>query len=270
MATTVQPVLALHGLVTLLDTVVVSTLAHPDETKHIHHLRTTIRRIEAQLELLSLLPVLPGSDEQAVKVRKLLRKLRRSTGHVRDLDVQCNLIRSRSKEAEWLRDKLKHQRRQAGKDLVHLLRRNQAALAHKLKSLLEISASTESFAISSTRMAELSRDWYLQQVPAVVQDFRQLHSIRKAAKTARYMAESSLLSKPGTQAASTALRRLARALESIQHAGGEWHDWAMLADITHSRLGPASPLAQSSRRHCEESLEVYRQRLKSIPKNLQG
>lgn len=254
-----HPVRTLRDLVTALETVMTLTLADP-KRKPIHRLRTTTRRIEAQLELLALLPELPEHAKPAKKSRRLIRKLRRAAGRVRDLDVQRDLTRSKSQEARKLRSLLEQRRDEAAESLLSTVHKHQSKLTRTLEALLQALAPAESVAIPATSLGPLALGWYADHAPvATPQDHRQLHDIRKAAKLARYIAES---------ASSPSTRRLARTFESLQQSGGDWHDWLTLSRIARRELGPGSPLTQSFTARCEKSLSQYQSELKAHSKNL--
>ncbi len=259
MAAAAHPVRTLRELITSLEAAITLTLADP-KPRPVHHLRTSTRRIEAQLELLALLPDLPRHDKPARKARKRLRKLRRAAGRVRDLDVQRDLIQSKSGEADQLRSLFKQQREQAAEKLLITIHKHQAKLARALEVTLEALAPAESLTLSAEHLATLALDWYAHNAPTTAkQNHRQLHGIRKAAKLARYISES---------VASTATRSLARTFESLQQSGGDWHDWLTLSDIAHQELGDSSRLAQNFTRRCERSLAKYQSHLRSLPKKL--
>jgi CHAD domain-containing protein len=257
-----HPVRTLRHLVATLEATIALTLDHP-KPKPVHRLRTVTRRIEAQFELLSLLPHLPAHAKQAKKARRFLRKLRRAAGAVRDLDIQCDLIRSRSHEANHLRSLLRQQREEASEQLVDTIHRHQPKLARHLESLLKALTPAESFTLSATHLAQLVLHWYAHNIPATAkQNHRHLHGIRKTAKLARYIIESA---NPGARSSPY---RLARAFESLQQSGGEWHDWLTMSDIAHRELGSSSSLVQAFARRCEKSLTKYQRHLKSLSKNL--
>ena len=58
------------------------------DVKAVHRLRTLSRRVEAQVVLLASMPAVPKHKNEAERLRKELRQLRRGAGEVRDLDVQ--------------------------------------------------------------------------------------------------------------------------------------------------------------------------------------
>jgi len=259
MAVAAHPVRTLRDLVTSLEAAITLTLADP-KPHSVHRLRTTTRRIEAQLELLALLPDLPPHGKPAKKARKLLRKLRRAAGDVRDLDVQRDLTPSKSHEAAQLQNLFEHRRDRAAKKLIAALNKHQGKLTRRLEALLKALAPVESLAVPSAHLVQLVLDWYTHTAPpAAKQDHDQLHGIRKAAKLARYMSES------GTSAST---RSLARTFESLQQSGGNWHDWLTLSTIADHELGTSSPLTRSFTRRCERSLAKYQSHLKSLPKGL--
>ncbi len=241
-------------------------LAQPKE-KSVHRLRTTTRRIEGQLAMLDLIPGIPEHEKLAVEARRSLRKLRRSAGEVRDIDVQLALIeesvpqdadRQLRSDARKLTASLERDRARSAKKLGKILKRRQAELALTLESLLESLEPNEDLALTATRLTSLTQAWFRKNAPPEpsegADDPDHLHAIRKVAKLARYIAEN------GPQAAKTP-RRLARSFEDLQQSGGEWHDWLVLADLAEDRLGAGSPLTREFRQRSRASLAAYRRRL---------
>jgi len=97
---------------------------------------------------------------------------------------------------------------------------------------------------------------------------RQLHSLRRNAKIARYMIESGLPATKGDKGRDKVVirtRRLAGVFEALQQSGGSWHDWLTLSETARNELGSSSGLAQSFTRHRERSLADYLRRLKANP-----
>ena len=265
-STAAHPVRTLREHTTALEAAITVCLAAP-ERKPVHRLRTTTRRIEGQFALLSTLSGVPEHDKQGRRVRSLLTKFRRAAGEVRDADVQMELLesvaassssRSLRKDAATLHSYLKAGRDKAAGRLLKLLRRRGAELAGVLERLLAALEPAESLAISSAKVAALASQWFSQNVPP---DFRsslddpdQLHAVRKTAKLARYIAENAPESATGT-------RELAKAFESVQEAGGRWHDWLVLADFADEELGASSALTKSFTRRCRLALTKYQRRL---------
>ncbi|MEO8736385.1 MAG: CHAD domain-containing protein [Edaphobacter sp.] len=266
-AITARPIRILREMVTAIEAAIPVTIADP-KPKSVHKLRAATRRIEAQLELISLLPNLPEHASPAKKARRLLKKLRRFAGRVRDLDVQYKLTQSKSpklhQEAHHLRSLFKRQRDDEAERLLHILHKHQPKLTRALEDLLEALAAAEALTVPAARLSQLTVSWYTRNVPVATQNPDQLHAIRKSAKIARYMAESaSPAAKPGAPTA-----RLARTFEALQQSGGDWHDWLTLSSIARRELGPSSPLTQSFDSHRERSLRTYRRHLQSLPENL--
>jgi CHAD domain-containing protein len=271
-----HPVRTLHELFTALEAAVAATLADPNP-KAVHRLRTTTRRIEAQLELLSLLPDLPEHARPKAKTQKLLKQLRRAAGRVRDLDVYLNvhlnvqrkLAQSRSPrlhpEIHQLQSSFKRQRGEESEDLLRILHRHQAKIARRFKTLLKALAPAETLALPISRLMQLTLGWYLHNIPTTANSSGQLHTIRKAAKLARYMAESAT---PTAKSPRTPAARLALTFESLQQSGGIWHDWLILSRIARRELGPSSPLSELFASNCEESLASYQRELESLPRAL--
>jgi CHAD domain-containing protein len=265
-STAAHPVRNLREHTTALEAAVIVCLADP-ERRSVHRLRTTTRRIEGQLALLAAMPGVPEHEKQGRRVRRILKKFRRAAGGVRDTDVQIELLDSVAssssspslrRDSTKLHSHLKAGRGKAAQRLLKLLRRNGAELAGTMEKLLEVLEPAQSLSISPTKLAALATNWFSQNIP---QDFRsnpedpdQLHAIRKTAKLARYMAENAPKSASG-------VRDRARAFESVQEAGGQWHDWLVLASVADKELGSASVLTKSFTRRCRLALTAYQRRL---------
>ena len=239
----------------------------------VHDLRTATRRVEAQLELLSMLPLpdLPPHEQQRQLVLSLLKKLRRAAGQVRDLDVQRDLIRREADadksapspdpairvEARRLRRALNRDRDHAASHLQQLLRKQHARLPLAFGELLATLAPAESMALSEPRLIELILARYGSNhqtetpAPPVPDDTAQLHELRKRAKLARYLAESAPKS-------AVAAQRLAGQFAILQQAGGEWHDWLVLAQVAAGELGPSAKLSQRFAAHADHALLAFR------------
>lgn len=247
-------------------------LAKPGK-RAVHKLRTSTRRIEAQLELLSMLPELPAHDKPRQKVHRLLKKLRQAAGDVRDLDVQRDLVaesapRKRGpqysdevrKEGRQLRQELKRQRGKHADELAAVLKQEKADLPLAFKGLFDSLEAAESLAISEADLTSMVRTWYGQHSPAVTPDpnqVEQLHDIRKQAKLARYLAESA-------PASAAKARRMAAEFEDLQEAGGEWHDWVLLAEVARTELGDSAKLPQLFASRAEKSLKLFGRRIEKM------
>lgn len=260
-----HPLQTLREKISALEAAITQTLANPKK-EPVHHLRTSTRRIEAQLELLSLIPRLPDHAKPARTIRKLLKRLRRAAGAVRDLDVQSHLVlhhrdvheqqnqSSASNEmrnqAGKLQRKLKRRRCKAALNLLKVLKTEQQNLDRALNRLLEALSSAEDLRVPSIQLAQLTRDWYQRNTHFArsATDSDTLHNLRESAKLARYIAENGA-------------GKLAHTFESLQQTGGAWHDLLTLAHTAKKHLGAHSPLTQSFVLDRDRALDVYRQAL---------
>jgi CHAD domain-containing protein len=252
------PVQVLREHRTELEAAIELTMVKP-RRKPVHELRTSSRRIEAQLELLGLLeaeePSLAGVSERATKVRKLLVGVRKAAGKVRDLDVQRDLVRDALDadstrpmiaDAKHLRRKLKGERAEEAAELQKELEGHARKLGPKLEKLLRRLEPAMGLGVSANRLEKLVRGWYGKQTEGAGDSHDELHGIRKAAKLARYMAESG-------DAAATA-----QEFENVQQMGGAWHDSLTLRVVAHDELGKRSKLVAVFARHEEATLKDFR------------
>ena len=83
----------IHKVFADLNSLLEATANEPDKTS-VHHLRTNTRRVEALI--LHRLP--KGSEGRLLKV---LKKVRRRAGTVRDLDVQIDLVEGHTSDASF-------------------------------------------------------------------------------------------------------------------------------------------------------------------------
>lgn len=267
--TLAYPIRSLREQVTALEAAITLCLAEP-KTKPVHRLRTTTRRIEGQLAMLEVLPKVPKHRKEAGKARKLLKKLRRAAGEVRDIDVQMDLIAESAPEgasgdlrddAEKLRKKLEDDRRQHAEKLLKVLKKRQSEVTLALEELLEALEPVEKFALTATQLTDLAESWYRKNVPPETRktkdDPEYLHTIRKVAKLARYIAENA------PENAKTP-RKLAEEFESLQQSGGEWHDWMVLEEISRGNVGKASALTKVLGQRNRRSLAAYRRHLEEF------
>lgn len=265
-AQSAHPIETLREAVTSLETALILCLARPGR-KRVHELRISTRRVQAQLTLLSLLPKLPPHNPEADIARRLLKKLRRAAGCVRDIDVQRDLIRNEAARAprtlradsRTLRRTLKRQRDHEAAALLRLLNKQRDRLPRVFEGLLSALAPARSLALSQSQLTALVRRWYAQLASTaqltVSDDPQTLHAIRKRAKLARYLADSAPES-------AHAAHRLAAHFEDLQQAGGRWHDWLILSEIAADELGDSAELPHRFAAHAEIALHDFRHRLR--------
>ena len=244
---------------------------HEPTVDAVHDVRTGTRRIEAILDSMqaSTQSSSNGRSTQAESAhaalsdaigrwQRLLRKIRRSAGAIRDLDVHRHLLRdllkSRSKDetpsgsavsedlqappvqtplqkqADDLDAWLKHSRREHSQPLVAGARKWAEKLDAHLAAMTEVlqaqpprRGKPASAAVTALEaFARLSSE--MQQLYA-----DNLHDFRKGAKKARYMAE--------TGGSDEHAGAVGKALKKLQDEIGDWHDWLVLAEEAHSALG---------------------------------
>ena len=266
-----RPVETFRDAVRSLEAAALVCMASPKK-KPVHQLRTWTRRVEAQLELIAMLDDVPRAPKERGRVVAILKKLRRAAGKVRDLDVERDLIaelssraggRSRAvlsmrKEARTLRRDLGRQRDDEADALVSLLKKQQKRLPLVLKDLSDAFKPSHDAAVGEDGLTALVRDWYARSNPltasATGDESEALHSIRKRAKLARYMAQSS--PKPAARA-----QRLAARFEAVQQAGGVWHDWMQLSRIAAKELGESAQLPRRFAARADRALRSYNRRL---------
>ena len=281
----IYPIQVLRQHVTALEAAMTVTLASPKK-EAVHRIRTSTRRIEAQLALLSLLPGLPDHARAAEKVLRALGKLRREAGKVRDLDVQRLLLEETpekkgaavdlaasdrlQRRAKLLRRTLKERREERAERLQQAIRRRSRSISRRLEKLVMRIEPAEQTAISSAELAALTRDWFRTNIPNAddITSADGLHSVRKAAKLARYIAESAV-SSAGDQtkrkARSQSASELSEQFASLQQSGGDWHDLLTLAEIARHELGKRDPLTEELHRRCEAALAAYQEQLGHAP-----
>jgi len=264
--TLAYPIRSLREQVTALEAAITLCLADP-KIKPVHRLRTTTRRIEGQLAMLKIMPKVPRHRKQAGEARRLLKKLRRSAGDVRDIDVQLDLIdliaaqdasSDLKSDVAKLKEKLEADRKEHAEKLLKVLEKRQSEVTLALEELLKALAPVETFALSATELTKLAERWYRKNLPPErskrEDEPEYLHTVRKVAKLARYIAENA------PESAKTA-RKLAAGFESLQQSGGDWHDWMVLREIAGKNTGKSSALTKVLARRNHTALQVYRRHL---------
>jgi CHAD domain-containing protein len=242
----------------------------------VHRLRTSTRRVEAQLELLSMLPGLPPHEPQTRNAVRLLKQFRHAAGQVRDIDVQRDLLRGEvaankvegapsqdrelRSEARRLSRALKRNAEEASSRLQRLLHKQRAALPLVIQELLDALAPAQLIALNEAEMIALARNCFRNRreprLPdAAPQEPAELHEIRKRAKLARYLAESAPQSFLQTH-------RLAAKFEVLQQAGGEWHDWLILQGVAAQELGDSAILPRHFAAQANRALQEFQRRLR--------
>jgi CHAD domain-containing protein len=170
-----------------------------------------------------------GNDK---KLLKLLARLRKKAGRVRDLDVQSAALRSLKipeqpvRKARLMRT-LAEERSQREKRLIKSLdKKTVTEVRKRLKraaASLEIPKNADPLTLARQKLDAL------EEVDQGVITEKTLHQFRIAGKRARYIAE--LASKDAEAS------RLIGLLNHMQDVIGDWHDWVQLAERAETLFG---------------------------------
>jgi CHAD domain-containing protein len=293
----IQPIQVLEDQIVALDAAMLVAVTST-EVGAVHKLRTTTRRVQAHLSLLDLLnhgdhPVnVPVHQDEIREVMQHLRRIRRAAGAVRDLDVQTSMIALDApekatvhkgtpgdevrKQAKKLRKQLEAQRDVEAQKLVATLKDEEQDLAVSLRALEQAIKPAKRRTLSHAVLLEHAEEFFAGYVRPVLhlrkaskEDERQavqrridqldedaLHSLRKAAKLCRYMVE---MAPEGSKARVAAAR-----FEAVQEAGGHWHDWLLLQQLSEDFHGRKAELTQRYAKHAMAALADYRLKLTEV------
>ncbi len=196
-----------------------------------HKFRTYGRRVEAVLDAL-----VPNPNRNDRKLLKLLARLRKKAGRVRDLDVQISALRNLKVPQEPARKSelsrsLMEERSEREEKLAHTFEKESLReLRRRLKRAAgdAIPAATNPLAIALRQLETLARD----RTPLTE---KTLHRYRVVGKRARYLAELAGHDREA-QAAIELLKRM-------QDVLGDWHDWLKLTQRAEELFGTASDSA---------------------------
>ncbi len=201
--------------------------------ERVHHLRTSIRRIET---LLTSSP--NGQSKSSEKLLKQMAKIRKRAGEARDAEVLIGKLKSLNmdtieQDKERVLRTMDKTRRKCLKKLSGALDSKTVAelrkrLARAREELLAASPAetrgkvvADPVAFSLERFALLTQEW-----PKITE--QNLHGFRKECKHIRYVAE---LAEGKPQA-----KPVLVALKNIQDTAGDWHDWLTLREVAENTL----------------------------------
>jgi len=201
-------------------------LSFGQQAESVHQFRTTNRRLQTLLE-----QIIPNRDHNQKKLLKLLDRIRKRAGKVRDLDVQLAALRSLKVPQEPRRKtqlmhilielRVKHE-----KKLRKILNKKTIQEIHKRlkRASREVKLATGGDALTAARtmLAQVVR-------PAGPVTEEVLHQYRTVVKRARYAAEFAPKSTEATQ--------FIAQLKRLQDAVGNWHDWLTLTNTAARQLG---------------------------------
>jgi CHAD domain-containing protein len=192
----------------------------------VHGFRTTARRLQTLLEQL-----VTDSDGKHKKLMKMLNRIRKSAGKVRDIDVQLEALRSLKIPQEPRRKtqlmhglielRAEHERR-----LRKLLKKQDIRDIRKRLRRAEGSVNLDSSLDPLSVARQMLRNVPVPKGPA---DEQTLHRYRLVVKRARYAAEFAPKSAETT--------KFLAELKRLQDALGNWHDWLTLTHTAVERLG---------------------------------
>ena len=201
-------------------------LAAQPEAKKVHRFRTGVRRLQTLLEDLC-----SARDRNQKRLLKLLTRIRKKAGKVRDLDVQLAALGSLKFPQEPRR------KTQLMQQLIELRGQREKKLSEAL--------SGEAVREIHKRLKRARKDFHpevnrdpLSVARHILEPIRKadgmpteelVHQYRLLAKRARYTAEFASKSPQSAQ--------LIAQIERVQDALGDWHDWLTLTQTAAKRLG---------------------------------
>ncbi len=192
----------------------------------VHSYRTTTRRLQTLLE-----DLVSERDRNRKKLLKMLGRIRKRAGKVRDLDVQLSALRSlkipqEPRRKTQLVQRLLELRAQHEKKLCNILTKDRIReIRKRLKRAsqqVKFEATADPLKIARHMLDEVSR-------PAGPLSEAQLHQYRIVVKRARYAAEFAPKSAESTN--------FIAELKRLQDALGNWHDWLTVTNSAAERLG---------------------------------
>jgi CHAD domain-containing protein len=234
-----QPVLTFLRQSLILKTAMADCLDDPKPSA-VHRLRSSARRLEAALQVLTFSADLPTLPKRSRAFKRSLRKIRRASGDVRDLDVHRELLNTYQaiRGASELEKELQALRNKKVKKLQRQIFTDEDEIHHSLDKLEVTFAELTDLNIGGGRLVHAARNWLAPTVRGLdPHEDEDLHSIRKACKTARYIAEI------GGEASKTAAK-FAKRLENVQQTTGAWHDCLLLLNKANASLPAKSPFTE--------------------------
>jgi CHAD domain-containing protein len=201
-------------------------LSSKPRAENVHRFRTGTRRLQILLGELS-----PNLDRNQKKLLKMLGRIRKRAGKVRDLDVQLAGLRSlkfprEPRRKRQLVDRLIELRSQqetklrkaVDEDTVREIRKRLKRAGKKFDPV----ATRDPLAVAKGMLEGIAR------VDAPVTEAL-LHRYRILSKRARYAAEFAEHSREAEQ--------FIAGIKRIQDALGDWHDWLTLTQTASGQLG---------------------------------
>jgi CHAD domain-containing protein len=208
-------------------------LSSKPRAENVHRFRTGTRRLQILLGELS-----PKWDRSQKKLLKLLGRIRKRAGKVRDLDVQLAALRALKMPRE------PRKKTQLVNHLIELRGQQEKKLRKAVEEDTVREIRKRLKRASKNFNPEASRD-ALKVARGMLEGIRRgdapvtealLHQYRILSKRARYAAE---FAEPSTEA-----EQFIAGLKRLQDVLGDWHDWLTLTQTASEHLGEVheSPL----------------------------
>ncbi len=200
-------------------------LSSGNKAEAVHAFRTSTRRLQTLLERLA-----SNGQGKHKKLLKMLNRIRKSAGKVRDIDVQLQALRSLKVPQEPRRktqliQTLLDLRAQHEKRLRKLLKKDDIRdIRKRMKraaASLRFDSGPDPLAVAKGMLTSVNLNG--------AADEKALHHYRILIKRARYAAEFAPKSPEAT--------RFLAELKRLQDALGNWHDWLTLTHTAVERLG---------------------------------
>ncbi len=260
------------GLADAFNAVVAQAAEDADPTA-VHRVRTGSRRLQATVEatLREGGAAAEGLQRPARAWLRELKRIRRAAGAVRDLDVQRKILEQwagqqapaqdaveaspLAKQAEQLDAWLKGERKHLAHGMQKQIRKRQHRLAKGQNEFFSAMTRVPLARAKAPRSADaVALEDFVRATDAMpLLHTENLHDFRKATKKARYVAEAG--------AEDQKYSGVAKALQRVQDAIGEWHDWLCLGEEAKAALGQDAPeltaaLRGEIERHFAAALET--------------
>jgi CHAD domain-containing protein len=201
-------------------------LSSKPQAENVHRFRTGTRRLQILLGELS-----PRLERSQKKLLKMLGKIRKRAGRVRDLDVQLAALRALKLPREprrkthlvnlliELRERQEKKLRKAvAEDVVRQIRKRLKRASKNFNP----ETSLDPLAVAKGMLERINRGDAAITEPL-------LHQYRILTKRARYAAE---FAEPSPEA-----EQFIAGLKLLQDAVGDWHDWLTLTQTASEHLG---------------------------------
>ncbi len=201
-------------------------LSSKPRAENIHRFRTGTRRLQILLGELS-----PKLDRNQKKLLKLLGRIRKRAGKVRDLDVQLAALRSlkipqeprrKTQLVNYLIEEREQQEKKLRKAADRSTIREIRKRLKRASKNFNPRASRDPLTVAKGMLEKMNRS------DAPVTEAL-LHQYRILSKRARYAAE---FAEPSSQ-----VQQFIAKVKRIQDALGDWHDWLTLTQTAAEHLG---------------------------------